>query len=689
MADERTFRPAALLRLEIRLEDFTQDTNSDVPSEAEPQAQQIVELRAAEAQLSQLLAQAKIRGTRQEVALLSQQRTQVRQQIAGLTRATPPSRPKAEQQGDPYSVVILTSPLKAGVDINSYRQADCMEFTIPFGDAPLESQNIRSCLVEYYQGTVPAELFGTKGQWALLLDRANIMFRGFIDSWDATHSEDDAVVHAKARSMIGVLLDAKVDALSPVFRVKKDGEKISAYVNRVLQAIPAVSGQLGGGAKAVFYLSANAWATGAGQALEPTISSKSFLRTMQTAKSRLQGAGSPAGGIIPTDPGDSAGNAAGSAPGTGAPRMQPEVNDMSAWELITQACRLAGGMIAMYDPSIILTDPTSGQPASDYILIRPPRTLFDNAQQGTQMLGGVPDDFDRLLPDTSNSAGKLTPSQVRMMVWGRNIKTLHTDRKLGRVKINAVELSSYNPDSPPKDRQLVVRYPTQKQSNTIGARGDAKREIVYRKTVFGVRDKNQLLLAAQSVYHAMSRQELVVEIETDDLSSYVDPTTADFPNDEPDILHVRYSTPLQLMVARQSSGDPKTTVVTPLSELYENSDQGLRKTFQDQLGRFAPNLNPQTSQAIVDRNVQRILAATQAARRTSLFYTRAIRYDFDANDGFTAKITAVNYVEARGDPSTLSATDAAAESTFLSTPANLAPGAGDIAAARVKKAGIT
>lgn len=678
--DNRTFRPACLIRLQTRLEDFS-EAGDDVPTEAEPFDQRVKELAQIETNLTGALGRARARGNQADSSDLIKRIAKTRVQLAALRASEPQARALQEELGDLFSTSSLIVPIEASVELNSWRIADKATVTIPFRDFPFDPQIVRSALLEVYMGTVPVESFATPDRWRLTLDRSNLMFRGYVDEPKFSHTAEDSTVTLEARSLEAILIDTKIHPLSHIYQTKGEGEPITQYINRILGSIPATAGRISGDQlKSLMYRSQK----------EPVLSRKLLMRQLQTAKSRTEASGLVAG--APQDPG---GTDPGQLEGEGQPRLtteQPE--DTSAWDLITKACILVG-LVPTYDPALSPSPQTflvngtlkQSETVGDFLLLRPPQTLFDNVEGGITVDGGPQDGFSRDLPDPQSPVKFLQPTQIRFLVWGKNIKEFNASRKLGRIKAPAVEVISYNPDAPPAQRALVARFPNTLRATRIGATGGGKVDEVVTRIVNGVRDQAQLEQIAVALHHSIARQELSCEIHTDDLSSYIDPTRPETNNENPDLLKLRHGTPVRVVVARQVD-DPQqgnSLVITPLSELFERRTTELRKYLVEQNERYRPDLDPDISHALVDEMVSRISRAIADARRVDLFYTRTVNHTWSSEEGWGAKIEVVNYMEPRSLPSALSKDDQKADAV-MRIPANgVKPPAANVARSLARK----
>jgi len=682
---ERVYRPASFLRLFIRLDDFKQPTAEellDVQSESSPFKQQV---KQADTKLKRLKEQRASAGAASatgspdgtSAAILDKKIRTAEQEKAKLTQSRRgnfsesfvdqlPVSAQTLSPGDDHSIEVIVVPTELDVDLNSFRIADTITASFPFRDAPFVSEIIRAALVEAYVGTVTAESFGKPESWRLPLDvdkeggRARLMFRGYVDEWETSHGDDDATVSIKARSYEAVMIDAKINPRAPAYKITGSGEKISAYVNRILGQFPQTSGKFGDQFRAAWY--------GSPPEKEPILDRGLLLRSLQTAASRnaaLSGGGSPQTPAPAAAQQDTGGTADGQENGSalGDPRMNPKSpgQEMSLWDLITQACELSG-CLPVYDPSLPV-DKKTGVDPKNFLLLRPPQTIFRRVDGGVTVIGGPADEFGRFVIDPVTKNPVL--SQVRFMVWGHNIKSMKTSRKLGRIKAPAVEVISLNPDAPPKERTIRQRFPPDAHISRMGAKGEGKVDEVKTVVVRGIRKKDALMQIAVSIYHQLSRQELSVQIETDEMASYIDPSAergAFLPgspvvpagkdhNDDPDLLRLRPGSPCRVTVAREhrTEGQGKTLVISPLSEVFEKRREQIAKMLREQAGRF------HQKDAQTEKFTDRIMTALGAAKLQDVFYCRSAKHRFTADDGYSVSMELVNYIEAYSDSKNLGA----------------------------------
>jgi hypothetical protein len=692
MAEARLYRPAALLRFTLRFEDSSQVGDADTVSEIDPFPERSTQLdRSIDRLTTQVAAASADRaGGSPDGGTLASLKQQLRQITAARQRlrAGPPrAAAQTKEGGDESSVVVLVVPTDTSVENNGLTMANTASASFPWIDAPFYSYLTRGAGLDVLMGTIEPGQFATADAWVLPSTRAKLMFRGFVDSWKTHHDDGDATVSIEARSFESVLMDARINPLAKVYRPQKE-EPISTYVNRILEQFPQTSGRFGGDAFRARWVGA--------AAEEPKLDRRLLIRSLQTAASRNQtliNQGSIGAGGQPVAPDDAETNAdpAAALGVAGSPTMPPKApgQEMSVWDLIVQACELAG-CLPIYDPTLPVIPAIGAVAAIDpanTLLLRPAQTIFEDVTGGVRIPGGPIDQFARQFSSPSDPS-RTVQSEVRFMIWGHNITSLETNRKLGKIRAPAVEVVSYNPDAPPAQRRLSARYPNvtkiprgQKharqtsragnplRASAIGAKGEWQVDRVITKVVRGIRDLDQLQQIAVSLYHEIARQEVSVTIETDEMASYIDPLVlagrtgatavqSRVHNDDPDLLGLSAGTPCRVTVARQhralSGAEQGALVLTPLSEVFERRSEELATFLRNQNARFRRTLN---DEARIKHVTDRLAVSMATAKMLDVFYVRSVTHRFAADDGYRATIELVNYAPVRSDPKNLSPTD--------------------------------
>jgi hypothetical protein len=662
----RSYRPAAIVKLSIRLEDFGNDDGAAAATERRPfktpAARAAAALDGARAELAVLRASGAATGA-DEAKVRRAERAASR---AGGARATAPPDNAA---ADLFAVVLALVPQEMGLELNGFTIADKLQCSFQLRDLPIVPDVARAILAEVYMGNIPPADFGDPSRWVPSLLGTPPMFRGYVDVHDVTGDDGDAQVQLQARSLEARLMDAKVDPRRRDRLIRRNdafvdgrgktvrGEKLTAYLRRFLSTIPEFSGALGGDAIGV-----RIWPN-FDPAREPILGADTLLRSLQTAQSRAQ-----AGGQVQGAPPLPAGQDPGLAPGVGSPTIPPPTPamDLSAWDVVVRACELSG-FVPIYDPSIVGRDAATGDlvKGADNILLVLPQTIMETPQDGLRVAGGPHDGFSREFVERGTTRLR---SEVRFMVWGSNVKNLKFSRKHGRIKAPAVRVVCHDPDGPAGGRTLSSTFPATPRGTRVSAlgtggpgaggagRGHAPVEELVTKVVHGVRSQAQLDRIAVSLYHSVSRQEVSCEIETDDMSSYVDPS---IPDGDADVLRLRPGTPVRVAVAREVEDPAQGLQIGELSELFERraNPAFMRKLL---LGESARRVGlSDEGRRRLEQSLERVEAAYARARLTEWFYTRVVNHKFSVDDGWSATMELVNFLEARSLPANLGAGDAA------------------------------
>lgn len=671
----RTYRPAWLLRLFVRLEDFRQADDSRAQDGQKPyrttKQQQVADRAVIEAKLAQRSAFAST-GNRDHSSLIGMRA--MAESLGRQSRQVAGSAAGAGGMADEFTVEFITAPLDLTIDDKGFREADTLEGSFPFQDLPLNPLIMRECRVEGWVGTVRTEDFATPDKWHLepRMSKTSVLrFNGYVDLPEMEHDETSGTVHLKARSYIATLIDGKITAMARPYRVEGKEEHLTTYINRILSLYPPTSGATGGDPfRAYWYASPSSE--------EPKISAKALARSLQTAASRNAAASQPTGSDVNAqpDPTNEATDLGGQqdGPATGAPGLPPKSvteDGMSIWDLITQACELCGVM-PMYKPCLPAAQGSqAGKIATvdpaNCLLITPPESFLEGDDTSTQIAGGARDGFKRTF------SGGLK-SDVRFMVWGHNLSKMKLSRKMGKVRPSAVEIRSYNPDASANLRVLSARFPVHNPKAKAGGgkagsaskmteTGGGKIDVVRTYVVKGVRDIHQLERIAVSVYHQLSRSELTMQLETDELASFIDPLASqssgmlETHNDNPDLLRLCSGSPVHVTVAKKSTDEANLTICS-LSEFYDLAGDNILDVLARQNDRWgAFRTDGSMDVAKITETARKIQAAYRAAKLPTIYYCKGIRLQFSAADTFFhATMELCNYMPSN-DPSNLSADD--------------------------------
>jgi len=656
VSEPRLYRPACLLRLHVRLEDFGQTDDSSAQDGAAPYSSGM-KLQLNQAKLTDLfLSQEGAVGKYSKLSTLNLLKTSASLRQSAAKRS---GKSSAGDNGpsDEFSVDFVTAPMELTIEDKGFREADTLEASFPFVDMPLNPLIVREIRVEAWVGTVKSGDFATPENWCLapVPSKTSVLrFNGYVDLAEMEADEASNTVHIKARSYIGTLIDGKINQHAKAYRIQGSSELLTVYINRILSLYPPTSGDTGGDPfRAYWYASP--------KEKEPTLDRKTLLRSLQTAKSRNAGAGqSPTQDANAQQ--DPTGEAAdpsgqGDAAGAGSPMMPPKAvteDGMSIWDLITQACELCGVM-PMYKPSLPpFPNPSAGTDGLAMIdpvnclLVTPPEAFYDDITSAVQIKGGARDGFSRDFG--YNSGGGTFTSDVRFMVWGHNLAKMKLARHMGKVRPTAVEVRAYNPDASDTLRVMSSRFPKHnpkkpkgkgRSAHKMTEKGGGKIDVIRTFVLKGIRDQEALDRAAVSLYHQLTQAELTMGLETDELASYIDPVASaaagalvEKHNESPDILRLCAGSPVHVTVAKKSTDSSDLTICS-LSEFYDlKGDQivDLLTKQNDRWGTFRTDGSLDTNKLL--GTAQKIQAAYRAAKLPTVYYCKGIRLQFKADDEF-------------------------------------------------------
>jgi len=647
------YRPAAAIRLTIRLEDWSNVDGPQAQQEAKPAKTQSARAIGQAASLRALQAVRRASGEFDanldaQVLIADSKAKRVK---AGQTTATGAAPPGGAGRDD-HSIELGIVPLDLNVSLNGFRTADKVAFEMALADLPIPPDIVRSMLVEVFMGEVTVDDLGDPTRWLPRLYQAPPMFRGYAEDETLEADENDLKIVVNALSLEQRLMTLKINPFTKERAIAKGGEPVTAYVQRLVSTIPEFNGTYGAAIGVRMFPNVD-------PAKVPRLDAKMFKRSLQTAASRAQGGGQIQGAPPPgTDPAMDPSN--GQPAGVGFPAASPAVADVSVWDVIVRAAELAG-VIPIYDPSIVAVENGQTIPlGANNILLVPPQNIKETPQDGITIPGGPIDGFSRELTLGGTSTIR---TQVRFMVWGQNIKSMHVTRKYGREKAPGVRVLCHNPDAAPGKRILQSVFPKTLRGTSVSAvgsvgqgKGHAPIEAEVVRIVREIRRQEDLDRIAVALYHSIGRRKDSVTIETNELSSYYDPNNPTSRN--PDLLRLRPGTPCRVMVARAVQ-DPagENFVVNGLSELMDRraNPAFLRKALLERPS--SPAVIATEGRAQLEEALGRIEASFQSSRLTDWFYCRTVEIRWNSDDGFSCTIELANFVEARSLPANLGGDD--------------------------------
>ena len=222
MPEPRLYRPACLLRLHVRLEDFGQTDDSGAQDGAAPYSSdkklQLDQAQVLDATLAQAYAAQSGYSKLTTLGLLKTSAS-LRQNAA---KSSGKSSAGDNGPSDEFSVDFVTSPMELTIEDKGFREADTLEASFPFTDMPLNPLIVREIRVEAWVGTVKSGDFATPENWCLapVPSKTSVLrFNGYVDLAEMEADESANTVHIKARSYIGTLIDGKINQHAKAYRI--------------------------------------------------------------------------------------------------------------------------------------------------------------------------------------------------------------------------------------------------------------------------------------------------------------------------------------------------------------------------------------------------------------------------------------------------------------------------------------
>ena len=153
-----------------------------------------------------------------------------------------------------------------------------------------------------------------------------------------------------------------------------------------------------------------------------------------------------------------------------------------------------------------------------------------------------------------------------------------------------------------------------------------------------------------------------MEIETDELASYMDPMASQSAgalvqsqNDVPDILKLTSGTPVHVTVAKKSFDEAGLTICS-LSEFYDLQATNIVELLTKQNDRWgAWRTDGSLDQAKIEETARKIQAAYRAAKLPTVYYCAGVHLHFASGDEFFhVSMQLVNYMPSN-DPRNMGA----------------------------------
>jgi hypothetical protein len=277
-------------------------------------------------------------------------------------------------------------------------------------------------------------------------------------------------------------------------------------------------------------------------------------------------------------------------------------NKLSVWDYLTDVC----GAIACS----VRVDGTT-------VIIQRPRSLVSST-------GGARPD-DPYIPRTIY--GVTYP--YRTFIYGRNVKEMHIHRDFTHAAPKNIEVRSYCTET----KTLLIARNRPNGSASTGAQGVSPSAIPGNAQpqqqwlefrVPEVKDQATLQNIAQSIYEQLGRNELVMEIKTDNQASFGGGQL------DPDILDMKFGDNFELLIA-EDSGSEVNTFMFIESQLQSTA---LTATYLQNLGFSAGFANAYAT------------AYTNVGLPT-VFRMKQLKVTWEIERGLSLHIVGINYVEAR------------------------------------------
>lgn len=504
----------------------------------------------------------------------------------------PSLRPLITQTGSSnMSFVTNRVPKTCAVELPGYRQAGKFTIEIDWRELPIDPRLIRAAGVEIFFGAVDPSDFASgmtmveadgrrrsivNTQTPEGMPRDDIMvLAGVADSWYTSHSQDGSIVRIEGRDLRGVFLDSPCDP--EVITKLNLSAPITDVVVEILRGHPAAQYMK------VKYIPQD-WPN---QTPPRVLDVKGLTRVRRKADGE------------------------GASSGAGADKV-------NIWDLITKYCFLVGAIPFFRGRDLI---------------IRPAASVFDPSKPKAGAKDMVFDPGVRY-DDNGN------PFETRKMVFGRNIKELNFERKLAGVKVPVVEVVSFDTSSRERgDRKMLIeQWPPVDEElarmSGVSPSGEVAQTDKIQISVPGIRDRNQLLGVAKSLYEEIGRGELGGSCRTVSLASYKGT------NSDPDLLRLRPGDPCEFITDVRAM-----TSQAPGASTYIDSK---RKSFADQVEEVKRSLSGKTGGG--DENLARVLVASARSAVIDLlrtFRTANVVFNWSNAQGIAIAFDFQNYFVVR------------------------------------------
>lgn len=593
----------------------------------------------------------------------------------------PPPDPNASP-GEPasfgedfYELGVDVVPYDANVQLNSYREADTANVTIPFASLPIDPRAVRAGTMQIFMGTVTAEQFaaigpeGSRGELAVVPDidpetnLSNEVFRGFFDTLDLD-LDDEQFLSIEARDTTQFLIDAKMPVqglagipatmpLDEVIRMVIVGEPSAGITpesapTTLKQNADAgkrqdVRGMVSRSKAAVASTAAKiakltaAAATGdarippkleeLGETLQAQTealakNTKTLAEIDKSSPILIQRYGLPGarGFAILNETQDDPLPSFGDIKGPGwkdskghlrKGRTGGSKEQISYWDFCTDLVVAAGYIIYVRSP----TKAVLGVLPAAEIVISEPRTYYQEV--GVKVTGSKVEEEIRF-----------DPNEIREFFFGINCRANVKRELTGHNVPKAIEVLAREQAT---GRHISARFPPKTKTNRASAsatRAGDREEVLTLLYGEIPGDKAQATLEriARTLYDQVGRKEITINIRTHALSAL--PSNAD--SGRPDMFQLRAGDSVRFGVA---SGEIESSTVTQAGVLV---NQGIAERVETLM---ALGFNIQGASAGAEASAPSAIQDVYRVRQVSISWNHAQGYEFE--------VECINYLDAR------------------------------------------
>lgn len=496
-------------------------------------------------------------------------------------------------------------PNSCSVELNPYRTADTAKFEIDFTMLPFNPLRIKVMTVEIFGGVfTPSEWAQANGPGSapglLLPDvpggltavvssqgtATNLLFQGFADDTMLALDEAEQTISISARDLTGELLDAEVPP--NVVRDIPSMLPLDLVIQLVLTGdgvpVPEASRRFGvPGYRGIVVI--NDVRNEAGVIVPlPTIADikpKSWVDSRGTAKRARK-------------------------------RSPGNAQKQSYWDWISDVVTEAGFRVYVRQGTIPAAFAGQTQPLlpAAEIVITNPRTYYRAS--------------------TTTGSQIMLPIEVRHFVWGLNCTVPGIERKLKKIKVPTIRVTSFDTAT---GERVSRDYPPIPVNNRPSASRRGDRQEIKVFVINAISGLTRLSLEryldgqARAIYEELGRGDTQITIETKTLAAL----PANWMSQErADLFAMRPSDPVLLLIPGQ------------------DIDQGLvadaAKVLTESVAERAQGLIGLGYDVVTATFLARVSDSPYVQEE---FRTQKINWEWDLNTGWAAKIEAINYLDTR------------------------------------------